>query len=976
MAEYNISEAFAVIEDYLIDSMRRNMMRHIGQEREEHISWAQWQADMLSGLREYKRENADKFKGIYPAIEQKIEDAMREAYDTGEAVQEQAILAAIRRGFTKYRPKNTQNGEFFRMNKRKMNALVSETQHSMTKATAAALRMANDQYRSIIFGAQVFYNAGAGTLWQAVDMASKKFLAAGLNCIEYRDGRRVNIASYAEMALRTANTRAYLHGEAAMRERYGIHTVIVNRHNAACPLCVPFQGRVFIDDVWGGGTAAEAQVKGYPLLSEAMAAGLYHPNCKDGHTTFFVGINEFHPPTTRMKEEQVRRYELQQQQRYHERQIRKYKRLCQGTTDEETRIGYTKKLHEWQQRTQDLVDANPGILRRAPPREQLRNIPEELGITPPRNPPGVEIFAGIKPPPEKPKENKVRQIIDVKAYSKPKSPPRPIEPSKDEQRRHDVETIRAKVQLVRQKARQLEGEGEIARQRAIFAAENAEVAGFARRKADEEIHSIQTKAKLRDKQLSKQVWDAKLSAAEARRLRRIAEIDKTEARAAQRRYATLMKLENGGKLKISVETRTAHETAVKVKPTPKSKPVATVSVKAKPPVTVSMADQQRRKDIETIRAKVTLVKQKAAEMEKEAQAAKQAAQVLDAKAQKASQKAESAKQVVESLRARSKLRDQQVSKQMLDAKLSIAEAKRLHRSAEVAKAEARAAQRRYMTILKSDEDSRITASTKVHSESVSAQIHTSPERAEMLRKISDQPWMQQVRPEHRDDIIRMFAGMDDKRLHFWEKYGKLIKGDLYHPTDKGFHRDDQVFLNLAKSDIRSKGLGYDCNIRTLLHESGHLLDYHLRITDNLPYLQDYLRDEFLQYADNLLGTNIRQDRRLLIDRRYGEFHTVNYYYTFTQEQNDRISNALYGNGDMIHLRNGVSDIMEGLTEGNLKMPYGHHDKPDYWVTHSVSTEAIAHLFEAYMNGGQKYQEFIRYFPKTMRYFEDYMNQLM
>ena len=69
---YNLSEAFAVIEDYLIDSMRRNMLRHIGQERKEGIRWSQWQAEMLSGLREYKREHAETFKGIYPAIEQKI----------------------------------------------------------------------------------------------------------------------------------------------------------------------------------------------------------------------------------------------------------------------------------------------------------------------------------------------------------------------------------------------------------------------------------------------------------------------------------------------------------------------------------------------------------------------------------------------------------------------------------------------------------------------------------------------------------------------------------------------------------------------------------------------------------------------------------------------------------------------------------------------------------------------------------------
>ena len=136
----------------------------------------------------------------------KLIDSIFKAYDTGEAEQEQVILSAIRKGYTASRPKNTQNAEFFRMNKRKMNALVTETQKSMTKATAAALRMANDQYRSIIFGAQVFYNSGAGTLGQGVDMASKRFRQAGINCIEYCNGRRVNIGSYAEMALRTANT--------------------------------------------------------------------------------------------------------------------------------------------------------------------------------------------------------------------------------------------------------------------------------------------------------------------------------------------------------------------------------------------------------------------------------------------------------------------------------------------------------------------------------------------------------------------------------------------------------------------------------------------------------------------------------------------------------------------------------------------------------------------------------------------------
>ena len=45
-------------------------------------------------------------------------------------------------------------------------------------------------------------------------MATEEFLRKGINCIEYKDGKRVNIADYVQMELRTAATRSYLQGEA------------------------------------------------------------------------------------------------------------------------------------------------------------------------------------------------------------------------------------------------------------------------------------------------------------------------------------------------------------------------------------------------------------------------------------------------------------------------------------------------------------------------------------------------------------------------------------------------------------------------------------------------------------------------------------------------------------------------------------------------------------------------------------------
>ena len=45
---------------------------------------------------------------------------------------------------------------------------------------------------------------------------------------------------------------------------------------------------MLIDDVWSGGKKVDGP---YPLMSTAIAAGLYHPRCKDSHTTHFPGIS-------------------------------------------------------------------------------------------------------------------------------------------------------------------------------------------------------------------------------------------------------------------------------------------------------------------------------------------------------------------------------------------------------------------------------------------------------------------------------------------------------------------------------------------------------------------------------------------------------------------------------------------------------------------------------------------------------------
>ena len=275
---YDITEAFEDIELALIKSMRANMKRHIDDEYDEGINWTQWQAEMLAWLSQYRAENANVLKDYMGKINAELDAAIRDAYATGESEQEIEPLKAIKRGYQapKDGKKANLQGAFFRTNQNKLNALVKATTDDMKKAETALLRMNDDIYRQTIFKAQMFYNTGAGSMWKCVDMATKDFLSPGYNCVEYKNGARVNIASYSEMALRTANKRANLMGQANFREKHGMHLVKVNARGTACPLCLPYLGKVYVDDVYGGGTAEESRKTGYPLLSEAVNNGLFH----------------------------------------------------------------------------------------------------------------------------------------------------------------------------------------------------------------------------------------------------------------------------------------------------------------------------------------------------------------------------------------------------------------------------------------------------------------------------------------------------------------------------------------------------------------------------------------------------------------------------------------------------------------------------------------------------------------------------
>lgn len=345
-SEYDIEKAFRAIEDELIHSMIRNFKQHRAEETKEGYNWSAWQIEQLKSLEQYKKANAEKFSSRFSNINASVEELIKEARVQGGSEQEEQILKAIKNGFKAAKPPGQgMEAAFFRLNDKKIEALAKATKNDLSKAEHATLRMANDKYRQIIFNAQVYANTGAGTYEKAVDMATRDFLSAGINSIEYKDGSRHNIKEYASMAIRTADKRAYLTGEGEKRKEWGVTTVIVKKRGNACPKCLPFCGKILIDDVWSGGVPDGK----HKLMSQAIAAGLYHPNCKDIHTTYFEGITKYGEPYTDTELKQIEGdYNEEQKQKYAQRQAERFDRLEKYSLDDDNKKMYAARKKQWE----------------------------------------------------------------------------------------------------------------------------------------------------------------------------------------------------------------------------------------------------------------------------------------------------------------------------------------------------------------------------------------------------------------------------------------------------------------------------------------------------------------------------------------------------------------------------------------------------------------------------------------------------
>lgn len=134
---------------------------------------------------------------------------------------------------------------------------------------------------------------------------------------------------------------------------------------------------------------------------------------------------------------------------------------------------------------------------------------------------------------------------------------------------------------------------------------------------------------------------------------------------------------------------------------------------------------------------------------------------------------------------------------------------------------------------------------------------------------------------------------------------------------------------------------------TYFHEHAHLIDDMAGNLSKSKEFKELLMDDALSYR-----------------KTYGKAHGLK---TFSD-----VDNAISAELNSMRKHSGVSDILEGITGGNIHGVAGHGNS--YWQQEgNIEAEAFAHMFASQFDG-VRYTEMKKYFPNALKWFENKLKE--
>lgn len=323
-----IAEIYAEAERRLIEQIRRRL--------ERGIDAPDWATRKLAEIQELRREVDEVLRETQREVEETAEEMVQEAYDAGSAEAEREIRVVVQ-------PQKPVVAAFGRTHKHAVVALARKLIDTLAATHLRILRDVEDVYREITTAEAAQILTGAMTRREATQAMLDRFAERGITGFVDRAGRSWNLSSYAEMAARSISGQAAIQGHINRLLDYGYNLVIVSDSPEECPRCRPWERRVLRTTNTGPSE--------YLHINDAIAAGLFHPNCTHSVGLYVPGVTRLQPAHSNPEG-----YELRQQQRYMERKIREWKRREAAAITEEQRKYARAKVREWQDRIREFCE--------------------------------------------------------------------------------------------------------------------------------------------------------------------------------------------------------------------------------------------------------------------------------------------------------------------------------------------------------------------------------------------------------------------------------------------------------------------------------------------------------------------------------------------------------------------------------------------------------------------------------------------
>ena len=192
-----------------------------------------------------------------------------------------------------------------------------------------------DNERNIILNdATIDLVTGQQSYHQIVAQTIRRLGEEGINAYVDKAGRQWSPEAYVSMDLRTTSAQTARKVVEAQGRDYGLDVILVSSHAGARPKCAPYQGRCF--SMSGRyGTIKDANGNEYEFepidnTSYGEPDGLFGINC--GHSFRYIEEGSFvnrekeTPDDSEAGKKNAQQYQLSQEQRSIERDIRKYER--------------------------------------------------------------------------------------------------------------------------------------------------------------------------------------------------------------------------------------------------------------------------------------------------------------------------------------------------------------------------------------------------------------------------------------------------------------------------------------------------------------------------------------------------------------------------------------------------------------------------------------------------------------------------